>query len=136
VCTNELLNYSPILLYTYKSYLLRYDYIITLNESMCIIQAENLSRSQLVDYFVISAMTFLWAFMPTDGIAIVTHYKVVCTNELLNYSPILLYTYKSYLFKSQWVKIAIFHTCTVINYLHLELWILNKKPFINNLKLA
>ena len=54
--------------------MLRYDYIITLNESMCIIQAENLSRSQLVDYFVISAMTFLWAFMPTDGIAIVTHW--------------------------------------------------------------
>ena len=63
--------------------LLRYDYIITLNESMCIIQAENLSRSQLVDYFVISAMTFLWAFMPTDGIAIVTHWFF---NKVLNVS--------------------------------------------------
>lgn len=63
--------------------LLRYDYIITLNESMCIIQAENLSRSQLVDYFVISAMTFLWAFMPTDGIAIVTHWFF---NKILNVS--------------------------------------------------
>ena len=63
--------------------LLRYDYIITLNESMCIIQAENLSRSQLMDYFVISAMTFLWAFMPTDGIAIVTHWFF---NKVLNVS--------------------------------------------------
>ena len=50
---------------------------------MCIIQAENLSRSQLVDYFVISAMTFLWAFMPTDGIAIVTHWFF---NKVLNVS--------------------------------------------------
>jgi hypothetical protein len=38
---------------------------------LSISQAEQLSKIQLVDYFVIMVMAALWAFIPTDGIALV-----------------------------------------------------------------
>ena len=41
---------------------------------MSISQAEQLSKIQLVDYFVIMVMAALWAFIPTDGIALITQW--------------------------------------------------------------
>ena len=41
---------------------------------MSISQAEQLSKVQLVDYFVIMVMAALWAFIPTDGIALITQW--------------------------------------------------------------
>lgn len=54
--------------------------------------AEDLSRLQLLDYLIISIMTAIWALMPNDGIAVVTHWffnRVVKVMLNLPYSRFL-----------------------------------------------
>jgi len=49
----------------------------------CTFQAEQLSRSKMLDSVVIGAMAFIWFLMPSDGIAVVANWFY---NRVMNVS--------------------------------------------------